>query len=93
MKEVTFFRLFFMGILVLFIVVWSFFYPLIEPYPTIEYIPPVIPELPNPRDPRTWEEWLPEFYIDPMYIYIGILFGIVVIIIAIVAYYRREVEE
>lgn len=93
MKEITFFRLFFIGIILLIFLTWSFFYPFLEPYPTVEYVPPVIPELPNPRDPRTWEEWTPEFYIDPRYIYIGVLLSIVVIIIAIIAYYRRQEEE
>ncbi len=93
MKDVIFFRLFFLGIIFFSFILWFFFYPLIEPYPKIEYVPPVIPELPNPRDPRTWEDWLPEFYIDPRYIYIGVLIGIVVVLIAIVAYYRRKEEE
>ncbi|MFX1450267.1 MAG: hypothetical protein ACFFCM_05470 [Promethearchaeota archaeon] len=94
MKEQTFYRLFFLGIIILSFIIWQFFYPFIKPYPKFEYVPPIIPEFPTPRDPRTWEEWLPsEFYIDPNYIYIGVLIGIVMLIIALIVYYRRKPEE
>lgn len=90
MQEKTFYRLLFIIFLIIVFATWQFFYPTIKPYPKIELKAPELPELPNPRDPKTWEPWLPQTIIDPLYIYIGVGIIAIIIIIAIIAYYRRK---
>jgi len=94
MEEQTFYRIFFLGIVLTGFITLYYLYPLIEPYPKVEMEAPEIPEIPNLRDPRDWEkiqELIP-FTIDPLYIYIGVGLAAAIIILSIVAYYRKKEE-
>ncbi|MHA1381498.1 MAG: hypothetical protein ACTSRG_24290 [Candidatus Helarchaeota archaeon] len=94
MEEKTFYRIIFTGLLLTAFISLYYLYPLVKPYPKLEYQAPEIPEVPNWRDPRDWEkiqEAIP-FTIDPMYIYLGIGISALIIVISIVVYYRRKEE-
>ncbi len=94
MKQQTFYRLIFIGVLIFSVVIWQFFFPLIQPYPDLTIEAPELPEVPNLRDPRDWkmlEEYIP-FTIEPIWIFIIVISVCAAIILIIVLYYRKKEE-